>query len=51
MTGKIEIITTSDAVRLAEKGAELMCNTAKEAVARKDSFAVAVSGGSTPRPR
>jgi len=49
VTGKIEIITISDAVRLAEKGAELMHNAAGEAVARKDSFAVAVSGGSTPR--
>lgn len=49
MAAKIEIITTSDAGRLAEKGAELMYNTAGEAVARKDSFAVAVSGGSTPR--
>jgi 6-phosphogluconolactonase len=49
VTGKVEIITTSDEVRLAEKGAELMCNTAKEAVARKNNFAVAVSGGSTPR--
>jgi 6-phosphogluconolactonase len=44
-----KIVITSNAERLAEKGAELMCNTAKEAVARKDSFAVAVSGGSTPR--
>lgn len=49
VAAKIEIITTSDAGRLAEKGAELMYNTAKEAVAHKDSFAVAVSGGSTPR--
>jgi 6-phosphogluconolactonase len=49
VTGKIKIITISDAVRLAEKGAELMHNAAGEAVARKDSFAVAVSGGSTPR--
>ena len=44
-----KIVITSNAERLAEKGAELMYNTAKKAVARKNSFAVAVSGGSTPR--
>ncbi len=44
-----KIVITSNAERLAEKGAELFCNAAKKAVARRNSFAVAVSGGSTPR--
>lgn len=49
MPGKIKIIITSDASQLAAKGAQLFCKTAKESIALQDRFAVAISGGSTPR--
>ncbi len=49
MPGKIKIIITSDASQLAAKGAQIFCKTAKETVALQGRFAVAVSGGSTPR--
>ena len=49
MPEKIKKIITSDSKRLAEKGAEIFCKTAKEVIAAKNRFAVAISGGSTPR--
>ena len=49
MSGKIKIIITSDASQLAAKGAQIFCKTAKETIALHGRFAVAVSGGSTPR--
>ena len=49
MPGKIKIIITSDASQLAAKGAQIFCKTAKETIALQGRFAVAVSGGSTPR--
>ena len=48
-TNRVEKIITADAEQLAAKGAEIIRETAKEAVARQGYFAVALSGGSTPR--
>lgn len=48
-TNRVEKIITADAEQLAAKGAEIVWKTAKEAVARQEHFAVALSGGSTPR--
>ncbi len=48
-TNRIEKIITADAGQLAVKGAEIVRKTAKEAVSRQGNFAVAISGGSTPR--
>jgi len=47
---KREIIIERDAVRLAMKGAQIFSQTAKESVDKYGRFAVALSGGSTPRP-
>ena len=49
MIGEMEKIITYDAKQLAARGAETVWKTAKEAVARQGHFAVAISGGSTPR--
>ena len=49
MPEKIKKIITSDSKQLAEKGAKIFCKTAKEVIAVKNRFAVAISGGSTPR--
>lgn len=49
MHEKVEKIVTDDAEQLAAEGAEIFCSVAKEAVARQGYFAVAFSGGSTPR--
>ena len=46
---EIEKIITADSKQLAAKGAEIVCKTAKETVDQQGRFAVAVSGGSTPR--
>jgi 6-phosphogluconolactonase len=43
------IIIAKDSGRLARKGAQIFYRTAKASVARQGRFAVAVSGGSTPR--
>lgn len=48
-TNRVETIITADAEQLAAKGAEIVWKTAREAVARQGYFAVAISGGSTPR--
>jgi len=48
-THRVEKIITADSKQLAAKGAEIVCKTAKETVDRQGRFAVAVSGGSTPR--
>jgi len=48
-TNRVEKIITADAEQLAAKGAEIVWKTAKEAVDRQGHFAVAISGGSTPR--
>lgn len=48
-TNRVEKIITADSKQLAAKGAEIVCKTAKETVDRQGHFAVAVSGGSTPR--
>jgi 6-phosphogluconolactonase len=50
MSTKRRVITTSDAEQLADKGAELFRSSAQEAFRRQGCFAVALSGGSTPRP-
>lgn len=47
--GKIKKIITADAEQLAAKGAEIVRKTAIEAVSLQGYFAVAISGGSTPR--
>jgi 6-phosphogluconolactonase len=49
MPEKIKKIITSDSKQLAEKGAEIFCKTANQVIAVKNRFAVAISGGSTPR--
>ena len=46
---KIEKIIMPDSDKLSEKGAEIFYQSAKDAVSHKGYFAVAVSGGSTPR--
>jgi 6-phosphogluconolactonase len=49
MLENIDKIITADAEQLALKGAEIICETAKGAVAHQGHFAMALSGGSTPR--
>jgi len=49
MTNKQTIIIESNAAGLARKGAEIFSRAAKESVEKKGRFAVAISGGSTPR--
>ncbi|MBE9569635.1 MAG: 6-phosphogluconolactonase [Proteobacteria bacterium] len=49
MTNKKTIIIESNAANLASKGAEIFSKAAKESVGLKGRFAVAISGGSTPR--
>ncbi|MFH1083361.1 MAG: 6-phosphogluconolactonase, partial [Pseudomonadota bacterium] len=44
------IIIKNHPEELARAGAEIFCRTAKIAVAQKDRFTVALSGGTTPRP-
>jgi 6-phosphogluconolactonase len=44
-----EIIIEADAIQLANKGAALFNQCAKDSIDRKGRFSVAVSGGSTPR--
>jgi len=46
---KQTIIIESSASRLARKGAEIFSRAAKESVGNRGRFAVAISGGSTPR--
>jgi 6-phosphogluconolactonase len=46
----IEIRVLPDMDELARSGAELFCRAAGQAVTRDGRFAVALSGGSTPRP-
>ncbi|TES94634.1 MAG: 6-phosphogluconolactonase [Desulfobacteraceae bacterium] len=48
-TNRVEKIITADSKQLAAKGAQIFCKTAKETIALQGRFAVAVSGGSTPR--
>jgi len=50
MPHNIVYFIASDPNQLAEKGAKIFCNNAKEAIIHKGRFAVALSGGSTPRP-
>ena len=45
-----EIIIERNATQLAKRGAQIFSQTAKESVNRHGRFAVALSGGSTPRP-
>lgn len=47
---RVEKIITADADELAAAGADIFCQISQEAVARQGYFAVAFSGGSTPRP-
>lgn len=49
MAVKFEIVITDDAAHLAKTAANIFATTAKNCVAQKDSCAVALSGGSTPR--
>ena len=49
MTNKQTIIIESNAAGLARKGAEIFSKAAKESVGMKGRFAMAISGGSTPR--
>lgn len=49
MALKPEIIVTSDSSELARAAVRMFVQAAKESVARKGCFAVALSGGSTPR--
>lgn len=49
MPREIEKIIVPDSDKLSEKGAEMFFKSAKEAVHQKGFFAVAISGGSTPR--
>jgi 6-phosphogluconolactonase len=49
MTNKKTIIIESNAADLARKGAEMFTRAAKESVELHGRFAVAISGGSTPR--
>lgn len=44
-----EIIIETDAIQLANKGAALFNQCAKDSIERNGRFSVAVSGGSTPR--
>jgi 6-phosphogluconolactonase len=45
-----KIIIERDAFELAKRGAQIFSQTAEESVNRYGRFAVALSGGSTPRP-
>ncbi len=49
IVNKGHITVAADAAELARKGAELFCQMAKETLERQGYFAVAISGGSTPR--
>jgi len=49
MAFKPEIIITSDSTELAKNAVHIFVETAKDCVTRKGWFAVALSGGSTPR--
>ncbi|MDY6791793.1 MAG: 6-phosphogluconolactonase [Thermodesulfobacteriota bacterium] len=49
MTSKPIIIIESGVTTLARKGAEIFSQAASETVAKSGRFAVAISGGSTPR--
>ncbi len=49
MTNKHTIIIEPNAADLARKGAEIFSKAAKESVGLRGRFAVAISGGSTPR--
>ncbi len=50
MTHKQSIVIESNAACLALKGAEIFSRAAKESIGVRGRFAVAISGGSTPRP-
>jgi len=49
MDQKRKIIVADDSDRLAVKGAELFCETARAAIGTTGRFRAAISGGSTPR--
>ncbi len=49
MSDNIKRIIVPDSNRLAEKGAEMFCEIAKQSISDRGRFVVAVSGGSTPR--
>ncbi len=49
MGAKSDIIIEASAADLAAKGAEIWCQSAQESVDLRGRFALAVSGGSTPR--
>jgi 6-phosphogluconolactonase len=49
MDQKRKIIIADDSNQLAVKGAELFCETAREAISTTSRFRAAISGGSTPR--
>ena len=49
MAENIARIIVPDSNRLAEKGAEMFCEIAKQSISDRGRFVVAVSGGSTPR--
>jgi len=49
MTKKQTIIIEPNAADLARKGAEIFSRAAKESIEKRGRFAVAISGGSTPR--
>ena len=49
MTNKQIIIIESGVTDLARKGAEIFSRAAKESIEKRGRFAVAISGGSTPR--
>jgi 6-phosphogluconolactonase len=49
MAENIVRIIVPDSNRLAEKGAEMFCEIAKQSISDRGRFVVAVSGGSTPR--
>ncbi|MFC1534561.1 6-phosphogluconolactonase [Thermodesulfobacteriota bacterium] len=49
MNVKPNIIIKDDPTILAVAAAEIFTRSAKESISRKDSFTVAISGGSTPR--
>lgn len=44
-----EIIVEASAADMARKGADIWCESAQESVGRRGRFALAISGGSTPR--
>jgi 6-phosphogluconolactonase len=49
MVERVETKIVDSASQLAIEGAQVFCDTAQEAVAARGRFAVAISGGSTPR--